>query len=223
MRVTDAAYLRRTHGISQDSAEYACDCDPGLCRRRASTSAPGESTSVAWACKYGCRRIPPLALRSQKSRGTARFRGSELVSVCEIRPWKRHFGPLFSEGHFWCLVFLCVPYCPFPAICSMIGIDASHTIHAGEKFRSRAIAIAFGEPGPPQSIPRYAHGLVASILHDGAPEFKYVSAVSAKFCHRPAILSQFSLSLRFASTLRIAHGNPLPFYGIRRPYEQSRP
>jgi hypothetical protein len=43
----------------------------------------------------------------------------------------------------------------------MIGIDASHTIHAGEKFRSRAIAIAFGEPGAPRSIPRHAHGIVA--------------------------------------------------------------
>jgi hypothetical protein len=50
---------------------------------------------------------------AQKLRGTARFRGYDSVSVCEIRPWKRHFGPLSPRAHFWCLV-LCVPYCPFP-------------------------------------------------------------------------------------------------------------
>jgi hypothetical protein len=35
--------------------------------------------------------------------------------------------------------------------------------------------------------------LLLFVRHDDAPALRYVSAISAKFCHCPAILSQFSL------------------------------
>ena len=38
--------------------------------------------------------------RAQKPRGTARFRRYERVSVCGIRQWKCHFGPLSPAAIF---------------------------------------------------------------------------------------------------------------------------
>jgi hypothetical protein len=46
---------------------------------------------------------------AQKPRGTARFRGHDAVSVCEIRAWKRRFGPLSPRAIFGVLFSWNVP------------------------------------------------------------------------------------------------------------------
>ena len=52
-----------------------------------------------------------------KLRGTARFRGYDSVSVCEIRPGKRHFGPLSPRAIFGVSFYVCATV---RSPCSMI-------------------------------------------------------------------------------------------------------